>query len=184
MHQICNHGWSGSPRERSRKECVTPACWTTEKTPTLKWVEKAETSSGHKLYLGTVTDNWDRTPNSQLFPEEEKIWTTHLVLKLLNLSTSGWDPKLLSSESQWLCAHESHTTITNKEGINCNASTHRGSAQRGPSPSFSLQGLWLHTSQLLPEGLATNQPASGCLPQASHWETCKSLSTLLTTRSH
>ena len=50
---------------------MTPTCWATEKISKLKWVEKAETYSHHKLRPGMVTYNWEGTPNSQLFPEKQ-----------------------------------------------------------------------------------------------------------------
>ena len=49
----------------------------------------------------TIPYSQEETPNSQLLPEEQRLWDVPLVLQLLRLPPEEWVLKTPSSKSQW-----------------------------------------------------------------------------------
>ena len=51
--------------------------------------------------LCTVTHNWERTRNSELLPEEQKVWTLYLAPQFLRPAPERQAPKTSCFESRW-----------------------------------------------------------------------------------
>lgn len=88
------------PEKSPETNCETPTYWVTEKIPVWKQVGK-ETYSCRKPRPRHSTLWLERNPQLQLFPEEQRVWTTHLVSQLPGLPPEGLVSKTLSSESCW-----------------------------------------------------------------------------------
>lgn len=73
------------------------------KKPTSKWIGEAETQSGHKPHTQHSQPKWEW--NSQpgvpeLPPEEQKVWTPHLIPQLWRPASEKSMPKISSSKRQ------------------------------------------------------------------------------------
>ena len=88
-----------------------------ETIPTSKQVGKARYTLNINLTPDTEPYNWERTLNSQLLPEDGRVWIPHLVPQFLRLPLEGRVPKTPSSESQWGSHPRVPQTVVNKEVI-------------------------------------------------------------------
>ena len=100
-HTVCTatHGSISSERN-PETSWVTSKHQVTEEIPTLEQIGKAETQAINPT-PSTAPHKWEGTSNTQLLPEEQKIWKTYLVPQFLRLSPERWASKTPSSESQW-----------------------------------------------------------------------------------
>ena len=64
---------------------MAPTCQVTEKELVSKWIEKAKTNSCHQLYLWSTVIKSGKNSNSQLLPEEQRVWNTHIAPQTLSL---------------------------------------------------------------------------------------------------
>ena len=88
----------------SLKEIQTLAEWLlhirgTRKKSISKWVGEAETQSRHNCKSCMAAYDQEQNHNSQLLPEEQRVWD--LAPQLLRLPPEGQAPKTCSSENQW-----------------------------------------------------------------------------------
>lgn len=73
----------------------------TRKKPTSKWMGEAETQFGHKPYLQHSQQKWEWNSQSgdpDLPPEEQKVWTPHLIPQLWRPASEKSMPKTSSSK--------------------------------------------------------------------------------------
>lgn len=116
----------------------------------------------------TVPYGQEGIPNSQFLPEEQRIWTTKLVPQFFKAPNQATGlSNHLALKAQRACIHEPHRTTANKDaGLNRGTSPHLAyhlgsqkekAGKKSPSPSLSLEGVWLHALQ------ATTYVTSWCL---------------------
>lgn len=118
-----------------------------KKIPILKQVKKAETHLAIIPSPASVLYDQEGISNSQLLPEQWRVWAIHLLPQLLQLSPKGQAPeKHLALKVNGACILKTHKIIANKEVIlNVHISTHQGYPPRvqcreirQKHPSFSL----------------------------------------------
>lgn len=151
---------------------VTPTYWVAEKL-TSKSLRKAETHSHIDLH------HWHNTIWSE---GNHQLPSSPWRVKGLDHMSSITAFKTLNSK--WACIHESHSIIANKADFKW-VQEHppqlytqdqcRGSRQKHHLPISAWKEFDCVTSQLLPEGPASNQPACRCWMLSSPSQILKEL---------
>ena len=95
----------------------TPTHQANKKTPTRKWVGKAEIYSHHKPHPWHSDIQLRRNAQLPASLWGIRVWTKHLAPPLLELGLppEGWPPKYLALRASEVCVHKTHQTIVNKE---------------------------------------------------------------------
>lgn len=89
VHQMCCYRQKNIPLGEMRTSWMTSIYQVNEKTPTLKWVGKAETHLNHKPHHSTPTYSCERNPSLQL-PHKE-FYSCTSSAQTLKASTQGTD---------------------------------------------------------------------------------------------
>lgn len=138
--------------EKSRNWLSDSYTWVIEKTPTLKWLGKAETLSPNTISSALYHIIRKELP-TLTFSLEIKCLDRTSSAQLLRLPLKGQAPQNLALKVNRAFVHEAHKTskepvpnMSTCQGYPSRAQD-RGSRRKLPSFSLYLEGFWVHTLQ-------------------------------------